>query len=414
MSITPVTPTTNDVENILNRWEKQDKAFLNGRTVRHIPEPSFLKTWEIVICAITIIGLFVLLGIYWKRKNDWAAIQAEKAVQERQAIEFQEVANETAAAIAQNAPATPAIIAPVKPDLQLQAKKMEVLARNPKWINTVNTWKGLSLSEEVWILQICELRRLGVTINAFKVILQGEQVPNAQQAKDCITVKDVVDHLELSKITSFSSKDKMDRVPDAIYLMKNLEELYLNSCGLVEAPDVSKFPNLKYLRLGINDLTKPPDVTKNIKLVELSLHTNHITSPPDVSQNSSLEILQLSNNLLKNAPNVINNPWLVVLDLSHNPLKSSLPDLRNNGRLRELNLEETEITKCPDLSNNLALEKVNLRDNRISYMAPPEDLLNLVEFDISQNIISYGAGQRFGSWKISRPHINFSMETTKK
>lgn len=37
----------------------------------HLPKPTFLKTWEIVVCAITVLGLIVLLGIYLKRKADY-------------------------------------------------------------------------------------------------------------------------------------------------------------------------------------------------------------------------------------------------------------------------------------------------------------------------------------------------------
>lgn len=408
---------TREVNALLDSYDRQIKNVINGRTWQHIREPSFLKTWEIVLCAITVIGLFVLLGLYYKRRNEWVAAEKAKFSLEmetppvntrlpespRQNIQIQatptpialpqlvhpfaEIVSPTSTpqptipvtptiTIPQNPPMSPppavvtatppqptpkpqVVTQPLSPEI-LKARKEEILKINSAWNKVVKDWKELSieLDEEVWLLEIAQLNQLGVLDNLKNC---PNCIPDSATARTLLKEKALIEE-KLAAIKTFECKIKMDKLPSAIDLLVNLESLKADDCKLVVPPDVSKLLKLNSLELNNNKLKTAPDVSKNVELEKLGLNHNKLETPPNVTNNTKLVHLWLDHNKLKTSPDLSKNTALYEVCLRSNKLETP-PDVSKNLKLGFLLLGNNSLKTPPDVSHNVELINFHLENN---------------------------------------------------
>lgn len=276
----------------------------------------------------------------------------------------------TPATVIAAAPAA-TIALPLSNNQLLQIKK-QILTCYPAWRSTVNTWTGISLTDQIWLLQIFELRALGVSFPIIDTILNSTNIANIaneNQASDLLDQRYSVKHY-LETITYFSIHHKnLTTAPTGISLLTNLESLHLHNNQLTTPPDITKNTKLTVLDLNSNQLTTVPDTSKNTKLTYLHLQHNQLTIPPDTSKNTELTSLFLSFNQLTIPPDISKNTKLNDLFLLRNQL-TSLPDTSQNTELTHLSLAENQLTISPDTSKNTKLTNLSLELNQLT--TPPD------------------------------------------
>lgn len=313
-------------------------------TVRSINHAPLLKTWEIVICAITIIGLFVLLGIYYKRKRELEAIEEVIPTQEPEPatpIVVKTKAEKPAAVyMPLSTPSQPVSIAPAAlppPSLLLEVKLLDEKEKLLKtYSHLVPVFKQLynvDLADQVWLLKLSELYIWDIDLPPAYAI--NKQAIDVMHCKRLLKLKSEIEKV-LQEKTKFSLAGKCKSVcPSSLDLLPNLEELDLSYNLFNVPPDVSKLTKLKWLGLNSNTfLTCTPDLSTLTKLEVLSLENTPITTPPDLRANVRLKYLSIANAKLTSAPDLSQNVNLETLDLSGN-LVSLRPDLSNNKKLKK-------------------------------------------------------------------------------
>lgn len=346
--------------------ELSTSGVLQGRAVKPIaqsvlnkPAP-LLKTWEIVICAISVIGLLVLIGLYLGRKAKQNHLpQIEFYVNPEQ---------EVVAGFVQD------LIQPSSagPDAELKSKKAQMLQDNPSWVAAVNDWREITLIDQVWLLQVFELRRVGLVISPLEKLsnplpAQRDLLPSVGDLKAILELKNEIQQfLDGVRELFLSHKDyiKSQFPSSALELLPNLSLLNSNSFAFSVCPDLSKNPQLETLVLIRSKLPKAPDLHNNPQLKEIDLSNCELEECPDFSNKPNLTSLNLSNNKLSKAPDVSKNTMLESLDLSTNKLTKA-PDLSKNPNLTNLLLNINLLTIPPDLSFNPKTHTLNLSENKL-------------------------------------------------
>lgn len=285
--------------------------------------------------------------------------------------------------------------APVKhnlPDVSrdLQLKKDEILQDNPGWINSVETWKGIPLEDQVWLLRVFELRKME--------FLSIPSIPSNNEIVGCSeAVKLLLNRLSIKKdleaITRLEPKRRwMGKFPDVLCLLINLKYLNLSQQDLTVCPDLSQNTLLELLSIRGNQLVHPPNLDANVKLKHLDIAENKLTTAPRLEKNVNLEILILFKNEVKVPPNLSknislkeihlghnkisgcvdlsNNINLLRIDLSDNPL-SVPPNLTGTSKLQGLSLISCGLTKMPDLSQHRYLRGIQITENPLTEVSTP-------------------------------------------
>lgn len=267
----------------------------------------------------------------------------------------------------------------------LQRKKDEILNDNPDWVTTVSGWKDISLTDQIWVLQLCELRKLKVKLSSLDSILDSTItiVDHTKIHQVLDLKKDIEIDLASVKELSFFNMG-LEKCPDVLCLFPNLQALDLSCNNLKMPPNLSGNQFLENLNLSENKLICAPDIRNNPLLEVLELIDNQLTIPPDVKSNPNLRFLILNENLLTLPPDVSRNPRLQSLDIECNKLTMA-PDVSNNPELTELCLSRTSLTKAPNVSQNPALETLYIRHNPIT--SPPDVSHNpvLKELNLLEN-----------------------------
>lgn len=352
---------------------------IQGRSIKPIlqidlnkPE-RLLKTWEIVICTITVIGLLILLGLYLCRK----ARQSQSFKESLELIPF--TPNQNLVEVLPPVPLLPAPLAPVPfptpivipvlpppppdPDAELKLKKEKILQDNPQWRTAVGDWREISLVNQVWVLQVFELREWGMKIPFFdkfsKPFVTNFDLPDLLKDKSNI-------QLDLASIHNLrlARRNAARGLSSALELLENLKKLNICYNGLTESPDISKNVHLEILNFSNNNLKKAPDTSANPKLKKLYLNFNELTSGPDISKNLELECLHLEKNQLTSMPDISCNPKISDVDLSRNTL--ALPsDLGAYKGLKTFAVRECGLTEFP-IEQFTALESLSIGNNPLS------------------------------------------------
>lgn len=357
-----------------NNLTHNPEGLSNKKIQPFTPSTPLLKTWEIVLCAVTIIGLLVLLGIYYKRKSDRKR-ELEKKNTPLEIIQTPSII--FCSTIPQDPPYRliktekenlPSKISP-DPDIPLKLEKENILKENPLWVPIVNEWKEISISDQVWLLQLFELRKFHIPIEELDKNMQSDEsiLPTKDLSKILMIRKEIEENLSSIKMFSSIGKygTKISYIPSAISLLKNLEQLWVPCNEISSAPDLSKNVKLNQVNLAENKLTSPPDLSQNINITWLTIANNALSNPPVLDNNKELKCLWLEFNKLTIAPDVSKNPKLEILALNHNQITTP-PDVTRNPLLTFLNLGSNKLTDMPDISKNRDLELLEMSLNPLS------------------------------------------------
>lgn len=371
-------------QGILSKDPEHNPEPLSKRTVQQAnSSSSILKTWEIVLCAISIIGLLVLLGVCLGRKKPQNSLQQESTPP------LQPVSSPMPPVGIQKPVVATVTSKPItsawKPYFAGHEEiKKRMLAAHPSWEKMVNTWQGVCVIEQVFILELFELRELGIKLDPFEMVLKYAAGNDAEIPS--LINRPLIENA-LSKVTKLEVKNvPLKSQPEALGLLKNLKELifenngmetlYLNSIvnlktlrvsknALVEPPYVGDLKNLEVLCLPNNKLKEAPHLGDNVHLKILDLSDNELTEAPNLTSNRELRDFSIANNKLTELPYLGYNGNLNVLYCPHNQL-FSLPNLSQNVQLRHLLVHRNQITALPDLDQNIRLERLEASNNKLT------------------------------------------------
>lgn len=268
-----------------------------------------------------------------------------------------------------------------------------ILADHPDWQTPVMSWKGISIEEKVWLLQLYELHNLGVRLPQIDTLHSGNN--NFKGPSPCSLEllkpnqrNEIEQTLSKTETLDCSSK-KLKKCPDAICLLVNLKRLCLKNNKLKEAPDTTHNLRLEELDLSVNDLTAPPYLRCNVRLQKLYLNGNDLKIAPDLRKNSSLRVLDLSNASLKLAPDLSHNTELQEFKISENELTTT-PNVRRNVKLQILDLSENLLVVPPDVSQNRYLNRLILGQNKLTTSPDVTQNVDLEDLYLSNNELSKG------------------------
>jgi len=166
------------------------------------------------------------------------------------------------------------------------------------------------------------------------------------------------------------SKLKLEKIPDSVFLLRNLEKLYLSTNRIKSISEsLGRLKKLKYLDISENQLISLPKSIGNLKrLIGLHLSYNKLTSIPDsIGEMKSLEYFRIDSNQLGTIPKSISNlSGLKIFDLSFNNisvLDSSIINLLKT--LEELNLRNNKLVALPTSFSNLPDD---FKENRLLHV----------------------------------------------
>ena len=176
----------------------------------------------------------------------------------------------------------------------------------------------------------------------------------------------------------------------------NLETLYILGDKTIDDPpleikDLDMLLNLKKLKLTNSNISEIKGLTTLTNLEECSLINNKITEIKGFNNMQKLKKLYLSNNKISQIKGFKKLKNLEVLHLNKNQI-TEITGLEEFSNLKILNLSENEITEIKGLKNLKNLTSLilgsNLKGNNISEIKGLDNLINLKSLDLSANKIT--------------------------
>ncbi|XP_032379270.1 leucine-rich repeat-containing G-protein coupled receptor 5 [Etheostoma spectabile] len=190
----------------------------------------------------------------------------------------------------------------------------------------------------------------------------------------------------------------LSRLPAASFRgLRSLLHLRLDDNVLTEVPFLAlrDLPALQALTLALNDIRHVPDgaFSSLTQLLLLDLSFNRISSfPAAIRHLNNLRDLNLQNNNISVVPgnSFSGNPSIEAINIQNNPLHTVghssfqlLPDLHT------LSLSGSLITELPDFTGTSRLETLSITGSHISTLPDNlcEELPHLQKLDLSHNLI---------------------------
>src|SRR5210317_424753 len=175
-----------------------------------------------------------------------------------------------------------------------------------------------------------------------------------------LTVKEAalygVTNMNAKKVVLIEEKPRLTRIPEFVYQMKNLQELYLNDNKFTTlAKKIGQLKNLQEIEIVNNKLTTlPPEIGQLKNLEELYLGENELVElPPEIGHLKNLMILSLRKNELTTlTPEIGRLKNLMSLDLSGNELTTLTPEIGQLQKLKFLKVDN-KLTSLPESFKNL-------------------------------------------------------------
>ncbi|KAF7636898.1 hypothetical protein Mgra_00003638 [Meloidogyne graminicola] len=241
------------------------------------------------------------------------------------------------------------------------------------------------------------------------------------------------------------NKTQLERVPDVLSNLKNLEhlqminnKLQIKTSGI--PTDIFRMKDLTIIDFGDNLLRDVPSnleyakcaIVLNLRgnniqnipnqifsnlidLIYLDLSNNNLdTLPPQLRRLTNLQVLKLSNNPLTNfqfkqAPGS-NKLRVIELRNTHRTLQNLTLSFEDIPTLQELNLAMNELTKIPETLISLKnLRKLDLSFNKLTKLEFTEGTFpNLETFNISGNDLVALPSQIIFCVKLQRLYANYN------
>jgi hypothetical protein len=207
-----------------------------------------------------------------------------------------------------------------------------------------------------------------------------------------LTVKEAalygVTNMNAKEVVLIEEKPRLTRIPEFVYQMKNLQQLYLNDNKFTTLPKkIGQLKNLRQLYLGNNKISKlPPEIGRLKNLQEIEIVNNKLVElPPEIGQLQNLDQLYLGENELTTLPPEIGHlKNLMILSLRKNELTTLPPEIGRLKNLMSLDLSGNELTTLPPEIGQLQKLKFLKVDNKLTSL--PESFKNLPD----NLLIKYG------------------------
>jgi Leucine-rich repeat (LRR) protein len=198
----------------------------------------------------------------------------------------------------------------------------------------------------------------------YRTIYRGsrEYTPYSQLTK-------IVNKDSITKITV----DGRDRVPDSLYLYKNLEELELINCRVSRLPkELLNSSRLTRLVINNNFPRRRLKLQKSATITTLIIRGDEKGKlPRSYRRFSNLEVLQLPRNNMKKFPKLTGCDKLVRLDLNFNAIKVVPRAIGKRRSLRSLVVNNNQVRKIAPAVEQLAdLEDLSFYKNNLREIPP--------------------------------------------
>lgn len=295
-----------------------------------------------------------------------------------------------------------------------------LLLDHPTWVNQISAWKDISVEDKIWLIRLYELYRLNTTIpqidNLYPKfdsssdtssllkrftfnISENDKLGFAQysyrlsqipteRTPELLKQKNEINEMLNTYPTlcvPLGTQLDSNKLPDAIYLLKNLKRLCIHNRDKLEClPNLKAFKRLEELQIDNTPLSSPPNTSHNEQLKSIVLKGCNLTHAPNVRNNPNLQKLILDDNNLKEAPDISNNPALEGLAIRNNMLTTP-PNLKKNPNLKTVNLRNNKLIESPDTSNNEKLEYLYLMNNEITEFPNIQNNKCLKELHLDNN-----------------------------
>lgn len=197
-----------------------------------------------------------------------------------------------------------------------------------------------------------------------------------REEKIYTSIDDAMEFPDSVEILDLSGKE-LSKIPNEIYQMKNLKELYLGIIqyiGAISTNEIAKLPN---------------ELFQLEKLEILDLGQNKIRNiPPDIKKLKRLRILNLRGNPVKKLPSEIGLLGkLEILDIGFTKIKELPSEFGELKTLKRLHIDYTEIKHLPKSTTKLTgLEYIHMVGPETIDLAETIDFLsvlpNFTELDL--------------------------------
>jgi len=161
-----------------------------------------------------------------------------------------------------------------------------------------------------------------------------------------------------------------------------IQHIDCNNCFLNEFNNLN-FPNLKYLNISNNNIQNIPNLTFNQDLLLFVCGNCNLENLEIIENNSNLRWLIVSYNNFQQDLNLS-----FILDLEAFSCLgcniNNFPNISNNLKIKDLSLNENDISTLPSLISNKNIQNLNLYQNKI------KDITEIIHLDSLQILVISG------------------------
>lgn len=225
----------------------------------------------------------------------------------------------------------------------------------------------------------------------FLILFLYPYISSAQPGKIYTTLSEAIkDPRKVYKLEL--RRDGLEAIPEEVFSMTNLEELYLEKNSIVKIPkEIGLLTNLKILDLDQNQIDSvPPEIGNLILLEELDLDQNKLVYlSPEIGLLKNLRSLDLHQNLLSGLPSEIGNlDSLVDIEIYNNKLQNVPAALFQMKKLTSLRLDYNELTSLPSEIKYNNFDFLSVCNNKLTTI--PKEIINCTELrtlDVRNNLL---------------------------
>lgn len=184
---------------------------------------------------------------------------------------------------------------------------------------------------------------------------------------------------------------------EGLYLLVNLQKLYLGQNQIGKIEELDTLANLQVLDLQYNDINKLEGLINLVHLKVLLFSYNSIQQMEGLNQLVSLQELNLSNNQIRKIEGLDRLINLKILNLSHNMI-GKIEGLDKLVNLERLYLTNNKIRKLEGLESLVNMQILDLEYNKIREINDPSQItsfIHLTNFYYDNDVIVHPVIVRF-------------------
>lgn len=163
---------------------------------------------------------------------------------------------------------------------------------------------------------------------------------------------------------------------DFLSLMKDLEDVYIQSSEIADLNGIEKHSKLIRFFLGNSEIKDLSPLKELAGLDQLGISHNKIVDISVLKYLENLRVLSLQHNNIEDVSVLSEFKKILHLDLSFNRIKN-LNSITGNNDIRYLNINKNEVEDISALKHLELLEHLNISGNKIKEIAPVRNHKNL-------------------------------------